>query len=490
MAEQANGLEQQVEKIILAGFSQDQPGEDESKTPPPQSDEGATGEHMIDVDMFRLEGGAVLFVPTNATNPLDTTAVESTITPTETDPDTTTTPPAEQDEQHHPPQEVEPVAPAKKRFKLPYIVVPLVLLFLLAAGAGSYFYLFPLTASATVTIIPQAKSLHKDVTLTIAQNPKPGQVQGRELQAISLTKSMTVPATGHAHEDATRAQGIITFYNANSQSYTIPAGVSFSVQGVTIVTDASVTVQAAIPPSFGIAIASAHAVQAGVAGNIVAHALSTRCCGSSFLTATNTSAFSGGQDAKDYSYIQTSDLQNGANTLLASLTPQAIEALNKEARTGEQLVPPLCNPHTSSDQQAGATATSVTVSVTQSCSIVAYLTNSLNQVATNILAHSGNFALYEQVGTTQVTVNSSTYEKHSALLQVSLSGIWVYHFTQAELTRLAQNIAGESQEQARATLEKVAGITQVSIRVQWFDFKDQLPTNAECIHIQLFYIVS
>ena len=149
--------------------------------------------------------------------------------------------------------------------------------------------------------------------MTVAASPKAGQEQGRELESNSLTKSKTVPATGRAHDDARAATGVITFYNGDVNPLTIPVGVSFTLSNqLTIVTTASVTVQAAIDPLKGEGNAPAQAVEAGAIGNIPAHAIDTRCCGSVFLTATNTSPFSGGQDARTYSFIQTSDLENAA----------------------------------------------------------------------------------------------------------------------------------------------------------------------------------
>jgi hypothetical protein len=351
-------------------------------------------------------------------------------------------------------------------------------------------FLLPLTARATVTITPKARNLYTDTAFPIAANPKAGQVQGRPLLPSSFTKSITVPATGHSHDDATNATGVLTFYNADSQSYTISAGTSFTVQGVTVVTDTPVTIQAAVPPSFGTGITQAHTVQAGAIGNIAAHTIDTRCCGSQFVTATNTSAFSGGQDARSYSFIQTSDIQNAATDLLASLTPKTTAALSKEARSGEQLVTPLCTPHTTSSQGPGAEGVEVTVNVTQTCRSVAYTLTSLQQVATSTLTHSANLAHYEQIGTVQVTVNGSTYANQTVTLKVSVSGVWVYHFPQAQVVHLIEEIAGESQQRATATLEGVAGIAQVSIHLQRLDFQDQLPTNPQGISVQFFYLVS
>jgi hypothetical protein len=342
-----------------------------------------------------------------------------------------------------------------------------------------------------VTLIPDVRTLRMDTTLTIAEHPRAGQAQGRPLETVSFTGSRTVPATGHGHEDAMRAAGVITFYNTDQQAYTIPAGETLTApDGATIVTDRAVTVQAAILPEAGSAITPAHVAQAGSRGNIPAHSLYTRCCGSAFITATNATPFTGGQDARDYSYIQNSDIQNAATGLLAGLMPQAIAALSKEARPGEALVTPLCSPRTVSSGEAGAAVDSVTVSVTETCQSVAYLTDSLGQVATNALAGSGNLAGFAQAGATQVTVNGSACAGHAAFLKVSLSGTWLYRFTRSDLTRLKALIAGKSTAKAETLLAKAQGVRQASVRVQRLDFKDLLPADPSRISIQFFYVVS
>jgi hypothetical protein len=306
---------------------------------------------------------------------------------------------------------------------------------------------------------------------------------------MSFTKTKTVPATGHAHDDATSAAGVLTFYNADSQSYTISAGETFTTpNGQTVVTDTTVTVQAAVLPEVGIAVSAAHVIQAGRNGNIAAHTIDTRCCGSQFITATNTSAFSGGMDARTYSFIQSSDIQNASSDLVTSLTSEATAALQQQARRGEQLVTPLCTPRTTSSQDPGAEGASVTVSVTQTCTSVAYALTSLQQVATSTLAQMTN-PHYQQEGAVQVTVNGSTYADQTALLNVSLSGAWVYHFTQAQLVQFAHHIAGESQQQAQATLAKGDGIASVSIHVQRLDFKDLLPTDPQHINLLIVFLV-
>ncbi len=175
-----------------------------------------------------------------------------------------------------------------------------------------------------------------------------------------------------------------------------------------------------------------------------------------FLTATNTTPFSGGQDARSYSFIQSSDIHNAASDLVASLTPKTTATLQQEARAGEQLVTPLCSPHTQASAASGSEGISVTVSVTQTCSSVAYRQDSLQQVATSTLAQgaNANLASYEQVGTVQVIVNGSTYTTHTATLHVSLSGVWVYRFTHAQMQHMTQEIAGESQHKQAQPLKE------------------------------------
>ncbi len=492
MAEQHKGLEQEVEALIRQGFAARE-----------QEAEGAEP-RVIPVDKYTLpngetllrlpDGSAVLLPPGANGDSLDQTTVESSVEHATT----TATPTLETEETivgqeatDHEGSEAStvPLVPPACKAKRTALFVPLFLLLFLAAGTASYVYLLPLTASATVTITPQTKTLHTTTTLTLAAHPQAGQVRGRELEPVSLTASQTVAATGRGHQDATRARGVITFYNADSSPFTVPAGVSFTLSTeLTVVTTQVVTIQAAVPPQFGTAIAPAYVVQAGSIGNISAGAIQTRCCGSVFVTATNTTPFSGGEDVRNYSFIQSSDIERAATDVLSHLTPKVSAALQKQGRQGEHLVTPLCMPHIIPSANEGTQAASVSVSVTQTCRSVAYALDSLEQTATALLAHTTNLANYQQVGTVQVTVNSSTYEKRTAQLRVTLSGIWIYHFSQEELLYMSQLIAGVSQQKARARLEHQTGIAQVTLTLRRFDFKDLLPADPTHIQIVCFEV--
>jgi hypothetical protein len=496
-------LEKEVEAMIYAGLGQGEQDTNATSNPRPQESpateqEPETGERtVIDVDLYRFPGGAVLLVPGGTANPLDTNAVESdspqpeTTIPPQIDPTEETT--TEEQEATAAPEipttPIAPLVPRRSRGTSSPMLILLVLLLLLSAGAASYVFLLPLTTTATVTITPDTKTLQAQTTLTIAQRPTSTQVQGRTLAPFSLTASKTVAVTGHGHQDATRATGVITFYNDNPYPYTIPAGVTFTPsRGVTVVTSQSVTVQAVIPPMLGTAYVPAHVIETGSVGNIPAEAINTRCCGSVFVTATNTTAFRGGEDARNYSFIQTSDIHEAATDLLGRLTPTVTAALSNQMHTGEQLVPPFCTPHTSSSKDPGEEAASVTVSVTQTCKSVAHQLDSLEQVAATLLAYTQDVGAYQQVGTVQVTINGSTYTKTTAQLHISETGVWVYHFSQGELSHMTRLIAGETQENATHQLESQPGIQHVSIHVSRLDLKNQLPTDPAHIHLELFIV--
>jgi hypothetical protein len=128
------------------------------------------------------------------------------------------------------------------------------------------------------------------------------------------------------------------------------------------------------------------------------------------------------------------------------------------------------------------------VSVTQICRSAVYSLDSLEQVATTLLAQTASLAHYQQVGTVQVTVNGSTYTKSTAQLRVILTGVWVYHFLPGKLSHMTDLIAGETQENAKRQLEKENGIQQVSIHVSRLDLKNMLPTDTARIHIVFFVV--
>jgi hypothetical protein len=141
---------------------------------------------------------------------------------------------------------------------------------------------------ATITILPIQKELtaRADIQL-VPTNPGPNQILGHLLAPITLSGSKIAPATGRGHQNATFAQGTITFFNGSFSRETIPTGTQLTGKdGVNVVTDTSITIPSATPstpPIFGEASVSAHAIVTGPIGNIPAGDINTYSVGASVL---------------------------------------------------------------------------------------------------------------------------------------------------------------------------------------------------------------
>src|SRR5205823_8835718 len=167
-------------------------------------------------------------------------------------------------------------------------------------------------------------------------------VKSRVFQPVTLTQSRTVPATGKGHQDATAAAGTITLYNASIQEQTIAAGTLFiGSDGVHVVTDEAASIPGASPPLEGQTTVSAHAVNAGAAGNISAGDIQGACCRENMFA--YNSAFSGGQDARDYPMVTQQDITSDVSSVLPYLTAQIQTAFHQQLHRGELLTPTQCS---------------------------------------------------------------------------------------------------------------------------------------------------
>src|SRR5581483_784991 len=198
------------------------------------------------------------------------------------------------------------------------------------------------------------------------------QVSMRQLTYTTPAQTKTVQATGVGHIPAKTARGTLTFFNGSTNAFTVSSTIPIpSANGVEVLPDTSATIPGARPPTEGTVTVSAHATTAGTAGNIGAGSISGNCCtAGGFVTVTN-SAFTGGQDQKDYSFLRQSDVNGVVNSLQQSQSSQAINAFKGQIKPNEQLLAaPKCNPTTNVDQPIGdhgQNITSANVTVTASC---------------------------------------------------------------------------------------------------------------------------
>ena len=362
-----------------------------------------------------------------------------------------------------------------------WLLIPFAIFLCLLFLAGSY--LLPLlTPTAAVTIIP----VERTITTTTAI-----QVHSRLLVPLTLSQSITVPATGTMHQKATRASGTITFFNGLYSSQAVASGTILTGNdGVQVITNAPAIIPAANPPYIGQVTISAHAMRVGEAGNIAAGDINQPCCVTA-VKAINTTAFTGGQNARDYLVVTSADIQNAASPQQATLLKSEQAALHAQVNPGEALIPPSCTPSTTADHRIGEEAKHVTVTVSETCTSMAYAAHDVDQDATQMITKTAiqRFGTgYISVGDTQVTIAHATITNQArgmATLAVTLDATYVYQISPGETQQLVKLIAGKTKQQAIATLLQFPGIAGVQITIKGGN--QTLPQDPTAIRIFVQY---
>lgn len=334
------------------------------------------------------------------------------------------------------------------------------------------------TSTATVTITPATKTVKNTYVIT-AITGKPGasqrQVQARIL-STSPSQSQTVKATGVKQTPGARATGSLTFYNGSTSPFTVAANTLFVTgSGIQLVNNVAASIPAANPPSFGTVTVPAHAVNVGTSGNIPALAINATCCASgNYILVKNLSAFSGGQDPQNYTFLQQSDVDAVANPLEQRLMSSAQANLKGQKHSGEQFVntsnPITCNPTVTANPPVGSKTTSATVTVQVACSGEVYDQQGALTMAANLYKNDSTinpgagFALAGAVSTS-LTQASVVDNKGTVSLLVAAQGTWVYQTAKlvAQEKTWAKQIAGKSKQQAIAYLQSQPGVGKVSI---------------------------
>jgi hypothetical protein len=382
-------------------------------------------------------------------------------------------------------------------------------LFLAGLGSGLFLYLLALvlvavfvapvaTLAATVTLVPEAKTLSTTLAVTALSTGTPEQarkqVAARLLEVGSPTQSQTAPTTGTGHAPARGGEGTLTFYNAAPYSQTVAAGtVLTGADGVEIVTDALAVIPAGNPPIEGEVTVPAHAAVIGPQGNIAPLDLNGLCCLAG-VSVKNTTAFHDGQDAYDYPMVTQADIDHAAGPLLATLTPATQGNLQGEVHPNERLAGPIaCQPAITPDHPVGSNASQVTVSILVTCRAEVYdheavkhlVTNALMQQATTTLGT--DYALRGTISTTITPAGTPPHAKAGTLtLLVTGQGVWVYQVSATEQARLTRLIAGLSRQAAMHVLQQQEPGHLAALHIQvtglWTD-GSRLPADPARIHL-------
>ncbi len=394
--------------------------------------------------------------------------------------------PLGEDDQPHPPiidsQDLETDQRQTTRRQPPYFLHFLLILFIFIGldNLDTVFAQFAPTASVTIT--PVVKTITTDATFPIGTGP--GYVHGRVLPALTLSQSQTVAATGKGHQDATRAGGNLLFFNGSFAPQIIDAGTVYTGQdGVQVATDQTITIPAANPPYVGQATVSATAMHAGAHGNIQAGDIS-------ITTATlqvRNSQFSGGQDARDFTFVTKGDIQQETHALIPLLLQSEQGALGGQLQPGETLTTPTCTPGVLSSKHPGDEAASVEVTVAETCRAIAYSKQSRQTAAAQLVRGrlTRPTTSYQLVGTIQITVRSVSLQNGYPTLTATLHGVGVYQINESQVKTL---VAGKPRRTAIQLLQKLPGVQTASIT--GIPDNQRLPTDAAHIHLSIFYLAS
>jgi hypothetical protein len=351
------------------------------------------------------------------------------------------------------------------------------------------------TPSPTITLVPLARDLSTTATITaVPGTPAGGQIASRLLPPLTLSQAGTAPTTGKGHQDAEAARGTITFYNGLFSSQTVEAGTLLTgSDGIAVVTDQAAVIPAArasTPPTYGQVTVPAHTALAGPQGNIRVRDINEACCLTSVL-AQNTVAFQGGQNERDFTVVARGDIDNVASSLTAALIKGERAALASQLTDGEALVTPACRLKVTPDHRPGAEATAVRVTVTERCRAVAYERASLRDEAARAFTQQAARLLgthYLLVDAMQVQVVRSALRDNQegiATISVQIGGTWAYRFSQAELERIKESIAGRTLRQARLILLSLPGIRRVEI--DGMGGNGRLPKDVSDFHMLLLF---
>jgi hypothetical protein len=330
-------------------------------------------------------------------------------------------------------------------------------------------------APATVTIVPDSKVVSNSyVILGVSGTPDPAQRQVSVRPIINTVSSQPkqVAATGHNQTPGTQATGTLTFYSLASTPLTVAAHTVFTLaNGVKIENNVAANIPAASLPTAGFVTVPAHAITTGSAGNIAAFTLNTACCATD-IKVQNTQAFTGGQDPKNYMFVQQSDVDGVVNAVKPQLVQQATSGFNGQLHAGEALAgSPQCSSKVGVDQPIGDTGVnvpSVTVSETVTCMGEAYDQKGAQNLVAGLLANEAKSTLgagYVLAGNVITQISVQNVSKQSVSLLANAKGMWYYQITQAQEQAWAKLIAGKSPAAAQTIIESQTGVSKATIQV-------------------------
>lgn len=338
----------------------------------------------------------------------------------------------------------------------------------------------------TVVLLSKEQALTATATLPLVSTSVAtlGHIRGRILTPLTLSQTAMADATETGHQDARQARGTITFYNGEFTPQTVPAGtILIGTDGVQIVIEQDAMIPAASPPNLGQVSVSAHAVDSGPQGNIAVGDIHQTCCVPSVLAA-NTMPFSGGQNARTFKIVTQADISGVAGTLKTALMQSMQAALQTHLGQEEALELLPCTPTIRPDHQVGQEAPQVQVTVSATCTGIAYHTDDLQASVTQLLSEQATKQLgsgYSVRGSVQAQINRVTVQQAHITLTVMGQGIWAYQLTTQVQQHIKTLVAGKTKQQAFHLLGHLPGLQGATI--EGIENETKLPHNPSTIRL-------
>lgn len=375
----------------------------------------------------------------------------------------------------------------KRKHRGMVLIAASIALLLILIGGGALYAMSGITRhpakpkplvppTANITITPARNTVAKTYTIdaiTGAPNASKNQVQARYLRASEGVQSKTITATGQGTTSASRATGLVVFYDNEEIPEPFPNDLQLPIgNGYTIITTQSVDVQ-----PYNYSYVNAYATPAGSGSNLPQGAYDdpyVNCGGDGIqgdcVTIYNL-AFSGGQNASSYTYVSQTDMNNASNAagqMQAAETSSGQSAVASQVGSNERMWGSVgCSPDKTYNHGAGDRAGSVTASVSVSCSAEVYDQQSAQALAASLLEKviktTPNVALLGQPSTHVTDVSGGS--NGTVILKIAATGTDIATFTTAQKQLLAKLIAGATAQEAQDILVNQAGVSKAVVIV-------------------------
>ena len=318
--------------------------------------------------------------------------------------------------------------------------------------------LFIEAVSTTIFLHPQKGGQTHIVTVTASPNEQQSVLRVR---TIENTASALAPTTGLRVQAATTAQGVLTFYNTATQSFSLPANVDVvASNGLHVITQAPVTLPASPNfPQFSIATVSARAASAGSAGNLATGAIETQCpvqyCGGSKVTITNTDPFTGGQDSQTTHIVSQADIQQAETPLRVSLNTKTPQMLLAGNQTGEQVVDSTLTCLSSSISAipaVGSPAIQVRVTASMRCQEEVYQPKAVISRALAQTFTTADNTIHIITQTARITAVENPNAQGSVVFRVTVFRQWETTISPSFVSGLAARFGGKTPNEVRRYL--------------------------------------